>query len=38
MIPSANLVVVRLGLTRYSDAWDHTAFVHDVLMALEEGA
>jgi CubicO group peptidase (beta-lactamase class C family) len=38
MIPSANLVVVRLGLTRYPDAWDHTAFVRDVLMALEGGA
>jgi len=35
MIPSANLVVVRLGLTRYPDAWDHTAFVRDVLMALD---
>ena len=35
MIPSANLVVVRLGLTRYLDAWDHTAFVRDVLMALD---
>jgi CubicO group peptidase (beta-lactamase class C family) len=34
MIPSANLVVVRLGLTRYPDAWDHTAFVRDVVEAL----
>jgi CubicO group peptidase (beta-lactamase class C family) len=34
MIPSANLVVVRLGLTRYPDAWDHTAFVRDVLDAI----
>jgi CubicO group peptidase (beta-lactamase class C family) len=38
MIPSAHLVVVRLGLTRYPDAWDHTAFVREVLMALEGGA
>jgi CubicO group peptidase (beta-lactamase class C family) len=38
MIPSAGLVVVRLGLTRYPDAWDHTAFVRDVLMALDGGA
>ena len=38
MIPSANLVVVRLGLTRYPDAWDHTAFVRDILMALDGGA
>jgi CubicO group peptidase (beta-lactamase class C family) len=37
MIPSANLVVVRMGLTRYPDAWDHTAFVRDVLMAIEGG-
>jgi CubicO group peptidase (beta-lactamase class C family) len=36
MIPSAHLVVVRMGLTRYPDAWDHTAFVRDVLMAIGE--
>ncbi|HEY9464540.1 MAG TPA: serine hydrolase [Vicinamibacterales bacterium] len=35
MIPSAHLVVVRLGLTRYPNAWDQTAFVRDVLNALE---
>ena len=35
MIPSAHLVVVRLGLTRYPDAWDHTAFVRDVLEVIE---
>ena len=35
MIPSARLVVARLGLTRYPDAWDQTAFVRDVLRALE---
>jgi len=34
MIPSADLVVVRLGLTRYPDAWDHTAFVRDIIMAI----
>jgi CubicO group peptidase (beta-lactamase class C family) len=34
MIPSAHLVVVRLGLTRYPGAWDHTAFVRDVVDAL----
>jgi CubicO group peptidase (beta-lactamase class C family) len=38
MIPSMNLVVVRLGLTRYSNAWDHTAFVRDILTALEGDA
>ena len=36
MIPSANLVVVRLGLTRYPDAWDHTAFIRDVITAIGE--
>jgi len=35
MIPSAHLVVVRLGLTRYPNAWDQTGFVRDVLNALE---
>jgi CubicO group peptidase (beta-lactamase class C family) len=35
MIPSARLVVARLGLTRYPDAWDQSAFVRDVLRALE---
>ena len=34
MIPSANLAIVRMGLTRYTDAWDHTAFVRDVIVAL----
>ena len=34
MIPSAHLVVVRLGLTRYPNAWDQTGFVHDVLDAI----
>lgn len=34
VIPSASLVAVRLGLTRYPEAWDHTAFVRDVLTAL----
>lgn len=34
MIPSARLVVVRLGLTRYPNAWDQTRFVRDVLDAV----
>ena len=38
MIPSARLVVVRLGLTRYPDAWDQTAFVRDVLKAIGDEA
>lgn len=37
MIPSARLVVVRLGLTRYAGAWDHTAFVRDVIDAIGGG-
>jgi CubicO group peptidase (beta-lactamase class C family) len=31
MIPSARLVVVRLGLTRYPNAWDQAGFVRDVI-------
>lgn len=34
MIPSARLVVVRLGLTRYPDVWDQTGFVRDVIDAM----
>ena len=34
IVPSRRLVLVRLGGTRHHDAWDHTAFVHDVLEAL----
>ena len=37
MIPSGGVVIVRLGLTRYPDAWDHTAFVREVLAAIESG-
>ena len=36
MIPSARLVVVRLGLTRYANAWDQTALVRDVLDAIRD--
>ena len=38
MIPSAKLVVVRLGLTRYPDAWDQAGFVRDVLRAIGDEA
>lgn len=38
MIPSERLVIVRLGLTRYPNAWDQTGFVRDVLVALDGGA
>jgi len=38
IIPSRELVLVRLGLTRSPCAWDQQAFVHRVLSALEEKA
>ncbi len=34
MIPSARLVVVRLGLTRFPNVWDQTGFVRDVIDAM----
>jgi CubicO group peptidase (beta-lactamase class C family) len=34
IIPSRELVVVRLGLTRYRGAWDHNAFLNLVLDAI----
>jgi CubicO group peptidase (beta-lactamase class C family) len=34
IVPSRETVIVRLGLARYPDAWDHPAFVRDVLAAL----
>ena len=34
VVPSADVVIVRLGHTRYPDAWDHPAFVRDILAAL----
>jgi CubicO group peptidase (beta-lactamase class C family) len=37
IVPSRNAVIVRLGVTRYHDAWDHATFVHDVLAALPPG-
>jgi CubicO group peptidase (beta-lactamase class C family) len=36
VIPSRDAVIVRLGRTRYADAWDHPAFVRDVLGALQQ--
>jgi CubicO group peptidase (beta-lactamase class C family) len=36
IIPSRQVVIVRLGKTRYEDAWDQTAFVQRVLNALEQ--
>jgi CubicO group peptidase (beta-lactamase class C family) len=34
IVPAREAVIVRLGLTRYGDAWDHVAFVRDVLAVL----
>ena len=34
IIPSRSVVIVRLGRTRYADAWDHAAFVREILAAL----
>lgn len=36
IIPSRNTVIVRLGKTRYPQAWKHDAFINDVLTALRE--
>ena len=36
VIPSRNLVVVRLGLSRRRNAWDHSAFLQKVLEAVPE--
>jgi CubicO group peptidase (beta-lactamase class C family) len=36
VIPSHSLVVVRLGLALDPAAWDHEAFIHDLLAALDE--
>ena len=36
VIPSRELVVVRLGLALDPVAWDHEAFMHDLLAALDE--
>jgi CubicO group peptidase (beta-lactamase class C family) len=36
VIPSRDLVVVRLGLALDPVAWDHEAFMHDLLAALDE--
>jgi CubicO group peptidase (beta-lactamase class C family) len=35
IIPSRDIVIVRLGRTRYFGRWDHPAFVRDVLGAIE---
>jgi CubicO group peptidase (beta-lactamase class C family) len=34
IVPSRDLVIVRLGRTRYPHAWDHAAFVRDVLASV----
>ena len=35
IVPSHDLVIVRLGRTRDPQAWDHAAFVRDVLASLD---
>jgi CubicO group peptidase (beta-lactamase class C family) len=35
IVPSRETVVVRMGRTRYPEAWDHTTFTYQVLQALE---
>lgn len=35
IVPSRDLVIVRLGRTRYPHAWDHASFVRDVLASVE---
>jgi len=35
IVPSHDLVIVRLGRTRYPRAWDHAAFVRDVLASVD---
>jgi CubicO group peptidase (beta-lactamase class C family) len=35
IVPSHDLVIVRLGRTRYPHAWDQAAFVRDVLASLD---
>jgi CubicO group peptidase (beta-lactamase class C family) len=37
IVPSKDVVIVRLGRTRYAQAWDQPAFVRDVLAALDHG-
>jgi CubicO group peptidase (beta-lactamase class C family) len=36
IIPSLDLVIVRLGLTRFPSAWQHDGFLHLVIDALEQ--
>ena len=36
VVPSHSTVIVRLGKTRYSKAWEHDVFVNNVLTALSE--
>lgn len=36
VIPSRELVVVRLGLSRYASAWQHDIFLNKLLMAIKD--
>jgi CubicO group peptidase (beta-lactamase class C family) len=35
IVPSRDLVIVRLGRTRHPHAWDHASFVRDVIAAID---
>lgn len=35
IVPNRRVVIVRLGHTRYPEAWDHSAFVSEVITALD---
>jgi CubicO group peptidase (beta-lactamase class C family) len=35
IVPSRGLEMVRLGRTRYPQAWDHAAFVRDIIAAID---
>jgi len=37
IVPSRNVVVVRMGQTRYAKAWEHDQFIAGILAALEDG-
>jgi hypothetical protein len=35
IVPSRDLVIVRLGRTRYPQAWDQATFVRDVVASVD---
>jgi CubicO group peptidase (beta-lactamase class C family) len=38
IVPSRDLVIVRLGRTRYPQAWDHSAFVRAVIATMDSAS